>query len=218
MKEKGDVHYCVHRQTQGELCTCRGDSCWVTSEFRNTVVMFVQKVWKNMLKKIMGWILTLRICSTQQKSHVCVVLKTLCLKKPDICGMSPGSSESTPSSKGCSMMGELLVNKPPVPFLAWAGAWGSRRVDPSAKLKLELRFMPSYSATALQCCSHMCCLERVETHSWGHRRKAFPSELICLCKTQPPFPLLFCSQAEGWGGWTMPKRSAVCRSFIIWHA
>lgn len=165
----------------------------------------------------MGWILSFKGCSTWQKSSICVVLKTLCLKKPDICGMSLGSGESTPSSEGCSIRGELLEIKPPVPLPARAGAQGSRKVDPSAKLKLELRFMPCYSATAFQSCPYVCCLERVETHSGGHRRKAFPSELICLCKTQPLFPLLFCSQSEGQGGWTMPKGLAVCRSFIIRH-
>lgn len=96
-----------------------------------------------------------------------------------------------------------------LPFLAQAGATGSRRVNPSDKLKPELRFMPCYSATPFQCCLYVCWLERVETCSECHRRKAFPSEFICLCKTQQHSPLLFCSQSEGRGGWTTPKRLAV---------
>lgn len=131
--------------------------------------------------------------------------------------MYPGSGESTPRSKGWSVRGEIMENKPPVPFLAQAGAQVSRRLDPSAKWKLELGLVPCYSAAAFQCCSYVCCLERVEMHSGGHGGKIFPSELICLWKTQSLFTLLFCSQSERQGGWTMLKGSAAGRSFILWH-
>lgn len=83
--------------------------------------------------------------------------------------------------------------------------------------KIELRFMPCYSAITFQCSPYVCLLERAETHSEGHGTKAFLSELICVCKSHPLFPLLLCSQSEGQGGWPMPKGRAVCRSFIIGH-
>lgn len=75
----------------------------------------------------------------------------------------------------------------PCSLAAQAGAQGSRRVNPSAKLKLQLRFMPCYSATAFQCCLYMSCLERLETHSGGPQEEGFPVRAHLPLQNTTPF-------------------------------
>lgn len=127
---------------------------FITSDLKNSVAMLVQKVLKYLVKKIIC--LTLRGCSTWQNSNTCVV-KTFCLKKPDI------HRERTQQQRllcGGRREGSYWRINPL--FLAQTGAGDEvGGVYPSAKLKLELRFIPCYSATAFECCLYVCCLERV---------------------------------------------------------
>lgn len=149
------------------------------------------------MNRIIGWILTLRGYSTWQNSNICVV-KTFCLKKPDI------HREHTQQQRllcGGRREGRYWRINPLFPSWHKQVQEGKQKGRNPVQTKTWTEIYSMLFSNCIWVLPVHVMLRKSGNTLRGPRKEESSVK-------QP---------GEGWGGWTMPKGSVVCKSFTKWH-